>query len=141
MTTTRLLTSIALAATIAGGAAVAQAGQAQVRAAQDTWRADAQRQRADRGDDTRCDRDEYRRDRGQRAHHGRAYRTKPVLLPVANISLPDQAAYGWQYFSARRAMHAVVISPAGEYFLSLGDGPRQITGPAGQVLGTQPAEG
>lgn len=61
----------------------------------------------------------------------------PVLQEVPNSSLPGQASYGWQYFSNPRAAHAVVISPSGEYFLSRGDGPKQITGPAGDVLITQ----
>ena len=61
----------------------------------------------------------------------------PVLQVVSNTSLPGQASYGWQYFSNPRAAHAVVISPSGEYFLSRGDGPKQITGPAGDVLMTQ----
>jgi hypothetical protein len=61
----------------------------------------------------------------------------PVLQVVPNSSQPGQASYGWQYFSNPRAAHAVVISPSGEYFLSRGDGPKQITGPAGDVLITQ----
>lgn len=65
---------------------------------------------------------------------GQESRSTPVLVAVPNNSLPHQASYGWQYFSDPRAAHAVVISPAGEYFVSVGDGPRQITGPAGQVL-------
>ena len=64
----------------------------------------------------------------------------PALQVVPNSSLPGQASYGWQYFSNPRAAHAVVISPSGEYFLSRGDGPKQITGPAGDVLMTQSAK-
>jgi hypothetical protein len=60
---------------------------------------------------------------------------------VANHSLASQAGYGWQYFSDPRAIHAVVISPAGEYFLSQGGGLRQITGPTGQQRATPPAAG
>ena len=64
-------------------------------------------------------------------------RSIPVLHVVPNNSLRQHAAYGWQYFSDARAVHAVAISPSGEYFLSLGDGLRQITGPAGQESTTQ----
>ncbi|MGV8892628.1 MAG: hypothetical protein ACOH2K_06780 [Burkholderiaceae bacterium] len=71
------------------------------------------------------------------AQAGNGHRTSPVLRAVPNSSQPQDAAYGWQYFSDPRAVHAVAISPPGEYFLSLGDGPRQITGPAGQVLTMQ----
>ena len=63
-----------------------------------------------------------------------------VLQGVPNTSLPGQASYGWQYFSSPRAARAVVISPSGEYFLSRGNGPKQITGPAGDVLMTQSAK-
>ena len=63
--------------------------------------------------------------------------TSPVLQVVPTSSVQGQAAYGWQYFSHPRAVHAVVISPSGEYFLSRGDGPKQVTGPAGGVLVTQ----
>lgn len=63
--------------------------------------------------------------------------TNPALQVVPNGSLSGQVSYGWQYFSDPRAAHAVVISPSGEYFLSRGDGPKQITGPAGEVLMTQ----
>lgn len=70
-------------------------------------------------------------------HVGDRYRANPVLQVVPNSSRAQDAAYGWQYFSDPRALHAVVISPAGEYFLSRGDGLRQITGPAGQGLTVQ----
>lgn len=59
--------------------------------------------------------------------------TSSVLRVVSNDSRPGQAAYGWQYFSDPLAGHAVMISPAGEYFLSLGDGAKQITGPTAPV--------
>ncbi|WP_025916617.1 hypothetical protein [Herminiimonas sp. CN] len=71
------------------------------------------------------------------AQAGDGHRASPMLQVVPNSSRPQDAAYGWQYFSDSRAVHAVVISPSGEYFLSLGDGLRQITGPAGQVLTVQ----
>ncbi len=140
MTSMRLLKSIAVATTIVTGAAVAQAGTTQARAAQDTCRNDAQVARVDRHDDDRHDAGGRCGVRKQRSHDGRAHWMTPVLLPVANSSEPGQGAYGWQYFSAARKARAVVISPAGEYFLSRGDGPRQITGPAGQLLATMAAE-
>lgn len=68
------------------------------------------------------------------AKRGDHKNASPVLHVVTNTSLPGQASYGWQYFSNPRATHAVVISPSGEYFLSRGNGPKQITGPAGGVL-------
>lgn len=74
------------------------------------------------------------------AKSGDHKRASPVLQVVSNTSLPGQASYGWQYFSNSRAAHAVVISPSGEYFLSRGNGPKQITGPAGDVLMTQPVK-
>lgn len=71
------------------------------------------------------------------AQAGNGHRASPVLRAVLNSSQPQDAAYGWRYFSNPRAVHAVVISPSGEYFLSRGDGLRQITGPAGQMLTMQ----
>lgn len=65
------------------------------------------------------------------------HRATPVPQAVPNASLPDQASHGWQYFTDSRAAYAVVISPAGEYFVSRGDGPMQVTGPAGQALGAR----
>ena len=70
------------------------------------------------------------------AKSGDHKRASPVLQVVSNTSLPGQASYGWQYFASSRTAHAVVISPSGEYFLSRGNGPKQITGPAGDVLMT-----
>ena len=102
MTSTYLLTTLALAAAIASTAAMAWPAQAQA---------------------------------GQ--PETRTKRTSPVLRVVPNRSLAGDAAYHWQYFSDPLALHAVVISPLGEYFLSLGDGPKQITGPAGQVSSAQ----
>ena len=105
MTSTHLLTAIAVATAFASAAATAQSARAQpdktaAHVAQDS--------------------------------HG--LRSGPVLQAVPHSSLPDQASNGWQYYSDPRALHAVVISPSGEYFLSLGDGPRHITGPAGYAL-------
>ena len=74
------------------------------------------------------------------AKSGDHKKASPVLQVVSNTSLPGQVSYGWQYFSNPRAAHAVVISPSGEYFLSRGNGPQQITGPAGDVLVTQSAK-
>lgn len=71
------------------------------------------------------------------AQAGNSYRANPVLRTVPNRSQPQDAAYGWQYFSDPRAVRAVAISPPGEYFLSFGDGLRQITGSAGQALTMQ----
>lgn len=137
MTCKHTLKSIAVATALVAGAAVAHAGATQTRAAQDACRDDAQAsgvERHERDADRRCG------DRHQRSHDARAHWMKPVLLPVANSSEPGQEAYGWQYFSAARKARAVVISPAGEYFLSRGDGPRQITGPAGRPLTTMAAD-
>lgn len=75
-----------------------------------------------------------RSDQTRSGHDSREARPNPVLVTVPNSSSPHQASYGWQYFSDPRAARAVVISPSGEYFLSLGDGPQQITGPAGYLL-------
>ena len=69
----------------------------------------------------------------------RAEQVNPVLRLVPNTSAPGDAAYRWQYFSDPRAMYAVMISPLGEYFLSRGDGPKQITGPTDPVSAAQPA--
>ncbi len=131
MTSTYLLTAIATAAVLVSGAAVARSAQAEpdqenLLVAQDTCRAEAR--------DDRC------QDHRQHSHDRHEARVKPVLEVVPNASLPDQASYGWQYFSNPRAKYAVVISPSGEYFLSRGDGPRQITGPAGQVTMTPLAQ-
>lgn len=124
MTSNHLLTAIATVAVLAGAPAWAgdqmsndQTGR---QAVQDEYRADA-------GSDRRTERKHRDHDR----HSARA-----ALQVVPNSSLPDQPSYGWQYYSNSRAKVAVVISPAGEYFLSRGDGPRQITGPAGEALMT-----
>ena len=69
--------------------------------------------------------------------HAQSEPTEMRVVP--NSSLPGQAAYGWQYFSDPLAVRAVVISPSGEYFLSLGDGPEQITGPTDQMALAQRA--
>lgn len=74
------------------------------------------------------------------AKSGDHKRASPLLQVVSNTSLPGQASYGWQYFSNPRAAQAVVISPSGEYFLSRGNGPKQITGPAGGMSMTPSAK-
>lgn len=123
MTSNLLLTAIAAAAVLASGSALA---------ARDHAGAEAARHRAANGtcgDDVRGDRHDARRHHAHDRHEARA-----ALRVVPNASLPDQPSYGWQYFSNPRAKAAVVISPAGEYFLNRGEGLRQITGPAGDVL-------
>lgn len=146
MTSTNLLPSIVIATAILGGSALAHtvyaqgpADQTRERVANDNCRDRAQASRADRADDARCERSARRDERRQRKHEGRVDGADPLWLPVANTSAPEQEAYGWQYFSDPRVARAVVISPAGEYYLSLGKGPRQITGPAGQLLTLRPA--
>lgn len=130
MTSIHLLTAVATAALLASGSAAAHQGapgadQSRERSAQEACRGEARQERC--------------QDQRQLAHDRHAARVEPALRVVANASLPDQASFGWQYFSDPRAVLAVVISPSGEYFLSRGDGPRQITGPAGQASTTQPA--
>jgi len=130
MTSIQLLTAVATAALLASGAAVAHqsasgADRVQERAAQEACQGEARQERC--------------QNQRPHAHDRHAARVEPALREVANTSLPDQASFGWQYFSDPRAVRAVVISPSGEYFLSRGDGPRQITGPGGQASTTQPA--
>jgi len=132
MTSIHFLTLVAIATAIVSGAAVARP----VQATPDQTHARAEQNvpfaQADRHGDARDDRREHRDDRRLRSRDGHGYRANPALLPVVTGSLPDQAAYGWQYFTDPRAAHAVVISPRGEYYVSLGGGLRQITGPTGQ---------
>ena len=49
-----------------------------------------------------------------------------AMRPVANHALPGTSAWGWHYYSAPAALRAVVISPAGDYYYSQGDGLRWI---------------
>lgn len=49
-----------------------------------------------------------------------------AMRPVMNRALPGTSAWGWRYFSDPAAHRAVIISPAGDYYLSEGDGPRWI---------------
>ncbi len=134
------LTIVAFATAIVSVAAVARPLQAapeqtHARAAHDQPLVLAERQGAARDDHRHDNRD----DRGQRPRGDHGDRANPMLLPVVTGSLPDQPAYGWQYFTDPRAAHAVVISPRGEYFASFGRGLRQITGPTGQLSAQQPA--
>lgn len=50
------------------------------------------------------------------------------MARIANASSVGDPAYGWSYFSDPTAPRAVVISPAGEYFLSLGKGLQAVAG-------------
>jgi len=126
MTSIRLLTFITIGMAIVSGAAAAgsarlqaqaEPAESRARVPQGSDRGEPSRVQADRADDVRADRDQRRADRRQRPHEHRGRRADPVLSTVANHSLASQAGYGWQYFSDPRAIHAVVISPAGEYFL------------------------
>ena len=135
MTSTFLLASIAVATALAGSIAVARTDQAvfaDVHRVRDNCRMEGQHVGGD-SNDARKDQKERCGERQQRASDRHRDRSNPVLQLVPNSSEPEQAAFGWQYFSDPRAAHAVVISPVGEYYLSLGNGPRQITGPAGGV--------
>lgn len=49
-----------------------------------------------------------------------------AMRPVVNNALPGTSAWGWHYYSEPAAQRAVVISPAGAYYYSQGDGPRWI---------------
>lgn len=125
MTSKLVLTAIATAAVFVSGSALAGRDRPMNdatgrHAAQDTCRDDGYGKHG-------ADHRHHRHDR----HEARASK---ALRVVPNDSAPDAAAYGWQYFSSPGARYAVVISPAGEYYLSRGDGPKQITGPDGQLL-------
>ena len=142
MTSTFLLTSIALVTALMGSAALArtdQAPAAELHVARDGCRVDMQHARTNH-DHARNDRDERCLQRERQASGRHRVQASPVLQVVPNRSLPDQEAYGWKYYSDPRAAHAVIISPVGEYFLSQGDGPRQITGPTGDVWVPQPIQ-
>ncbi|MBS0303926.1 MAG: hypothetical protein JSR43_00885 [Proteobacteria bacterium] len=47
---------------------------------------------------------------------------------VPNNAGPQDRAQGWRYFSDPEARRAVVISPHGDYYLSLGEGLRWVAG-------------
>lgn len=67
--------------------------------------------------------------------HGQAPRISGFdhgMQPVSNPAPADQRAHGWRYFSDPATDRAVVISPQGDYYLSLGQGLRWVAGtPAG----------
>lgn len=130
MTAKHFLTAIAVATVFTGGAALAHTSQWQTAGQHLTgidYRSDARPFGADRDGEHRRER------RGDMRGHGRTG-SAPMLRVVPNRSQPQDQSYGWQYFSNPRALWAVVISPAGEYYLSQGEGPTQVTGPAGQLL-------
>lgn len=131
MTSNLFSTAIAAATVLASGSALA---------ARDHTDHDRTSQRVVRGDCRTDARDDQRAARGHQVHDRHEARAAKALQIVPNGSLPDQASYGWQYFSNPRTRVAVVISPAGEYFLSRGDGPRQITGPAANALAMPPGQ-
>jgi Ni/Co efflux regulator RcnB len=131
MTSTKWMTIIALATAMASPAAMARSDRGDCRD-------DAQYSRAERHDGARHQRDERRHERRGYTFDGRS--DSPMLRYVPNRSLPTQAAWGWTYYSDPRSAHAVVINSAGDYFLSLGDGPRQITGLAAEASPTPPVQ-
>ena len=47
---------------------------------------------------------------------------------VANSAATTQPAHGWRYFSDPAARRAVVISPVGDYYYSVGKGLRWVAG-------------
>ena len=48
------------------------------------------------------------------------------LQTVSNLAAAGDRAHGWRYFSDPEARRAVVISPQGDYYLSLGHGLRWV---------------
>lgn len=65
---------------------------------------------------------------------GRSSHDSGYAVEVKTTSQPQEPAYGWHYYSDPPTEHAVVISPVGEYFLSLGRGMEQVTGPDASAL-------
>ena len=55
------------------------------------------------------------------------------MQAVPNNAGPQERAHGWRYFSHPEARRAVVISPQGDYYLSLGKGLRWVAGAQTQV--------
>ncbi|WP_416401011.1 hypothetical protein [Alicycliphilus denitrificans] len=55
------------------------------------------------------------------------------MQAVPNNAGPQERAHGWRYFSHPEARRAVVISPQGDYYLSLGKGLRWVAGTQTQV--------
>ncbi|HMO46243.1 MAG TPA: hypothetical protein PKB14_09455 [Rubrivivax sp.] len=62
-----------------------------------------------------------------------------AMTEIANRAAPGEAAYGWRYFSDPAARHAVVINPAGEYFVSFGKGLQPVAGTGPAAQGNAPA--
>ena len=73
----------------------------------------------------------------QALHNARSEGGRGYSMEVTTVSQPQEPAYGWHYYSDPPAEHAVVISPAGEYFLSLGRGMQQVTGPDASALSSR----
>ena len=117
-----LLFSVAIVAALAGGVAHAE-GDSEYPRTED--RTSMSRQSLDRHHD--------------RSHDCRQRGAVAGMEKIPNGAQPGHPSHGWQYFSDMRACRAVVINPAGEYFLSRGRGLRQITGPDGWPLPAEPS--
>ncbi|NMM81068.1 hypothetical protein B2J86_09060 [Acidovorax sp. SRB_14] len=80
---------------------------------------------------------DHRRDRKHAPEQAAAARCADGLdrgmQAVPHHAAPQERAYGWQYFSDPQACRAVVISPQGDYYLSLGKGLRWVAGAQTQV--------
>jgi len=50
------------------------------------------------------------------------------MQAVPHSAGPQDRAQGWRYFSDPQARRAVVISPQGDYYLSVGQGLRWVAG-------------
>jgi hypothetical protein len=60
---------------------------------------------------------------GEHRHQaGSRERDRSVMKAVAVAAEPGQPGHGWRYFTDARQRRAVVISPAGDYYLSRGTG-------------------
>ncbi len=82
------------------------------------------------------------RDRGHGHGHGHGHQQASIrsadgfdhgMQAVPNNAGPQERAHGWRYFSHPEARRAVVISPQGDYYLSLGKGLRWVAGTQTQV--------
>lgn len=62
----------------------------------------------------------------QRDGDTRALGVDDGMQAVPNAATAGQPGHAWRYFSDARAHRAVVISPAGDYYFSRGDGLRLI---------------
>lgn len=65
---------------------------------------------------------------GPRGHAPRISGFDYGMQPVSNPAGADERAHGWRYFSDPATYRAVVISPQGDYYLSLGQGLRWVAG-------------